>query len=322
MSLRLGLASSLLVLACAAPAHAAAWIDKAPLPEARAEVVSTVVNGKILVIGGVRGDGSASRRVDAYDPAGDDWSRLPNLPIALHHPAAAAWKGRVYVAGGYRHDGHRARALLVFRGGKWRFGPRLPAERAAAGAAVIGHTLVVAGGVGPNGLAQSALFYNLRTGRWRFGPGPTPREHLGVTAWAGKVYVVGGRTSGFASNLKRFERYLPKQQRWERLPPVPRPRGGTGAAALNGWIVSVGGEATTGTIRSVYRYNVAARRWTRLPDLPTPRHGLGVAAFGARVYALGGGVVPGLSVSTANESLGLPGPVVTPPPRAAAYEPH
>ncbi len=314
MTARLGLASTLLLLGCAAPAQAA-WEDGAPLPEARAEVVSTVVNGKILVIGGVRGDGSASKRVDAYDPVADDWGRLPDLPIALHHPAAASWKGRVYVVGGYRHDGKRARALLVFRGGKWRFGPRLPAERAAAGAAVVGHTLVVAGGVGPNGLAKSALLYNLRTGRWQFAPGPKPREHLGVTAWGGKVYVVGGRTAGFASNLRTFQRYLPKLRRWENLPPVPRPRGGTGAAALDGSIVSVGGEATGGTIRFVYRYRIASRRWFRLPDLPTPRHGLGVAAVGGRVYALGGGTVPGLSVSTANESLAL----ATSP---AAYEPH
>jgi N-acetylneuraminic acid mutarotase len=180
--------------------------------------------------------------------------RLPDLPIGLHHPAAASWHGRVYVIGGYRHDGGRARALLVLRGGNWRFGPRLPAERAAAGAAV------------------------------------------------------GGRTSGFASNLRRFERFLPGPRRWERLPPVPRPRGGTGAAALSGSIVSVGGEATEGTIRFVYGYSVAARRWRRLPDLPTPRHGLAVAALGGRVYAIGGGTVPGFSVSTANESLALHAP--------------
>jgi N-acetylneuraminic acid mutarotase len=305
---RLGLLFLVLLSACVPAAQAGTWENRAALPEARSEVASTVAGGRILVLGGVRGDGSASRQVDAYDPVLDVWTRLPDLPIGLHHPAAASWRGRIYVIGGYRHDGGRARALLVLRGGNWRFGPRLPAERAAAGAAVVGDTLVVAGGVGPHGLARSALLYNLRTGRWHFAPGPTPREHLGVTAWQGKVYVVGGRTSGFASNLRRFERFLPGPRRWERLPPVPRPRGGTGAAALDGTIVSVGGEATGGTIRFVYGYSVAARRWRRLPDLPTPRHGLAVAALGGRVYAIGGGTVPGFSVSTANESLALHAP--------------
>ncbi len=172
----------------------------------------------------------------------------------------------------------------------------------------MGHTLVVAGGVGPHGLARSALLYNLRTGRWHYAPGPTPREHLGVTAWNGRVYAVGGRTSGFSSNLRRFERFLPGSRRWKRLPPVPRPRGGTGAAALRGSIVSVGGESTSGTIRRVYRYDIADRRWRRLPDLPTPRHGLAVAALGGRVYAIAGGTVPGLSASDVNEWLAIPAP--------------
>jgi non-specific serine/threonine protein kinase len=295
-------------LAACLPATAragTAWEDGAPFPLARSEVAATVLGGRVIVAGGVVADGTTSRRVDAYDPVEDAWHRLPDLPLGLNHAAAAAWRGRVFVVGGYKADGSRSRVFLILRGGRWRYGPRLPAERTAAGAAVVGSTLVVAGGVGPHGLAHAALVMNLHKGRWRFAPGPTPREHLGVTKWNGYVYVVGGRTAGFASNLKVFERFKPGSGRWQRLPPVPRPRGGTGAAALAGGIVSVGGEATGGTIRQVYRYDIDDRTWRRLPDLPTPRHGLAVAALGGRVYAIGGGVVPGLSVSTANESLAL-----------------
>jgi N-acetylneuraminic acid mutarotase len=52
-------------------------------------------------------------------------------------------------------------------------------------------------------------------------------------------------------------------------------------------------------------YRVATRRWTQLDDLPTPRHGVGVAALGGRVFVIGGGTEPGLTVSTANESLAV-----------------
>jgi hypothetical protein len=51
---------------------------------------------------------------------------------------------------------------------------------------------------------------------------------------------------------------------------------------------------------------VADRRWVRLDDLRTPRHGVGVAALGGRVYVIGGGPEPGLTVSTANETLAVP----------------
>jgi hypothetical protein len=134
-------------------------------------------------------------------------------------------------------------------------------------------------------------------------PGPTPREHLGVASLGGIVYAVAGRTSGLDTNLIHFESYRPGAGRWQRLPPVPDPRGGTGAAGLLGQIVSVGGEEPDGTIREVLAYRVAERRWRGLDDLRTPRHGVGVAALGDRVYVIGGGPEPGLTVSTANESL-------------------
>jgi non-specific serine/threonine protein kinase len=139
--------------------------------------------------------------------------------------------------------------------------------------------------------------------RWRRIPGPTPREHLGVTAIAGRVYAVAGRENG--NNFDVFQAYLPSRRRWVTLPRVPEPRGGTGATAIAGQIVSIGGESAAGTAPRVYAYRIETKRWRRLPDLPTPRHGLGVLALGGRVYAVAGGPQPGLSVSGANEYLPL-----------------
>jgi hypothetical protein len=161
----------------------------------------------------------------------------------------------------------------------------------------------VIGGVSAAGLARRAFALDLRTRRWTQIPAPTPRQHLAVTAAAGKIYAVAGRITGLDTNMRTFESWRPDARSWTRLPPVPGARGGTGAAALGAEIVSVGGEAPGGTVRTVFAYNVGTRRWRRLPDLPSPRHGLGVVAIGGRVYAIGGGPVPGLTVSTANEVL-------------------
>jgi N-acetylneuraminic acid mutarotase len=184
----------------------------------------------------------------------------------------------------------------------------MPFPRAAAGAGVAGRRIVVAGGVGAGRrLARNALSLDLRTERWSVLAGPTPREHLGVTALAGTVYAVGGRTAGLDTNLLDFESYRPGERAWRRLSPVPDPRGGTGAAALSGVIVSVGGEEPGGTIAEVLAYRVTDRRWVQLADLPTPRHGVGVAALGGRVFVIGGGPEPGLTVSSANEALAISG---------------
>jgi N-acetylneuraminic acid mutarotase len=287
------------------PQPVRAWENAAPLPDKRTEVAAAVVNREIAIVGGYRADGSSSSRVDLYSPTRNQWRRLPDLPVGVNHSMAAGYRGRLYVVGGYVGRGQALRGAFVLEGGRWRELPKPPERRAAAGAAVVRDKLYVAGGVGPAGLARRAMVFDLKRNRWSTVPGPTPREHLAVTALGGRVYAVAGRLGGIDTNLARLESFGPGARRWLNLPPVPHPRGGTGAAAVGNEIVSIGGEEPGGTIRSVYAYNVGSREWRRLDDLPSPRHGLGVAAVGGRVYAIAGGDEPGLFVSDANEFLRL-----------------
>ena len=284
----------------------AAWQPHAELPVPRTEVAAAPFRGDIAVVGGYLPDESSTDDVDLYDPATDDWSRLPDLPVAVNHAAAASAGGKLYVVGGYGGPGVRLRSAYVFDGRRWQVLRPMPGVRGAAGAAVVAGKLYVVGGVGPNGLAARAFALDLKTGRWSSIRGPTPREHLAVTAAAGKVYAVAGRLASIDTNLRAFESFSPATKRWTKLAPVPSARGGTGAAFAKGLVVSVGGEEPQGTIGSVYGYNVTTKRWRRLADLPTPRHGIGVATIGGRVYVIGGGTEPGLTVSGANESLTLP----------------
>ncbi|TMM01117.1 MAG: hypothetical protein E6G02_13050 [Actinobacteria bacterium] len=92
---------------------------------------------------------------------------------------AASAAGRLYVVGGYGAE----RSAFAFFRGRWHGLRRLPAPRAAAGAAVVGRRLYVVGGVvAPGRLAPRMLVLDLLTGRWSFAPGLSPREHLAVTA--------------------------------------------------------------------------------------------------------------------------------------------
>ena len=304
------LALGIVVAALAGSAGAAPsdWDARAPMPLPRTEVSAAAVGNEIVVLGGLTIEGGASRRVDAYSPARDSWRRLPDLPVGVHHAMAVGVGGKPYVLGGYTAAGVTLRTAFVLEKGAWRALPRMPFPRAAAGVGVSGRSIVVAGGIGESRrLARSALVFDTRTRRWSSAPGPTPREHLGVTSFAGTVYAVAGRTVGLDTNLLQFESWRPGQSRWQRLQPIPDPRGGTGAAALRGQIVSAGGEEPDGTIAEVLTYRIAEKRWIRLPDLPTPRHGVGMAALGGRVYVIGGGIEPGLTVSSANESLDISG---------------
>jgi hypothetical protein len=296
------------VIALLLASVALAWTSAAPLPQPRTEVGAAALRGEIVVVGGLTDDGAASARVDAYSPASGRWRRLPDLPVAVHHPLIASGGGRVYVAGGYGGAlgaGERLRTVFAFDGIRWRARPRLPEPRAAGGAAVVGRRLFVVGGVAATGLARRAFALDLRSGRWSVVPAPTAREHLAVTTAGGRIYALGGRRTGYDTNVATFESWRPGEPRWRRLPDLPDARGGTGAAVVAGRIVSVGGEEPAGTIGSVYAWDLARGGWSRLPDLPTPRHGLGVVAVGTRICAIAGGTSPGLTVSGVSECLGL-----------------
>jgi len=267
---------------------------------------AVAAGGDIVAVGGFVAGGANTARADAYSIANDRWRRLPDLPVAVDHAAAATVNGRVYVIGGYGGDRAPLRTVFALVDGAWRRLASLPDARAAAAAAVAGGRLYVVGGIdGRRSLARIAFALDLRTGRWSRIPGPTPREHLAAAGLGTRVYALAGRKAGIDTNLGVFEAYDTRTRKWQALRPIPSPRGGTGAAAVPGRIVSVGGEQPAGTIRSVYAYELATRRWRRFADLPTPRHGLGVVARAGRVYVIGGGPEPGLTVTGAVESLAV-----------------
>ena len=196
------------------------------MPEARSEVAAARAGGEIVVAGGFTADGNNSPRVDAYSVRSGDWRRLPDLPVAVDHAAAAGVNGRVYVIGGYGEDRLPRRSAFVLEGRAWREIASLPDGRAAAAAAIAGGRLYVVGGRnGRRGLARDAFVLSLGARQWIRIPGPRPREHLAATAVEGRVYAIGGRAAGDATNTARFEVYDPTAGRWQRPPLSATERG-------------------------------------------------------------------------------------------------
>ena len=196
-----------------------AWATAAPMPEARTEVAAAVVRGEIVLVGGLTADGAPSARVDAYSPAADRWRRLPDLPAGVHHALAASDGRRLYVVGGYGNllgGGGPTRSAYVYDNRAWHALPRLPEPRAAGGAAVLHGKLYVLGGRAPGGLARTAFVLDLATRRWLLTPAPTPREHLAVTAAA-------GRSTPWAAGYKDTTRISGHSN-----PGRPEPAGGHG----------------------------------------------------------------------------------------------
>ncbi len=284
-----------------------AWETLAPMAVPRTEVAAAAAGGTIVVAGGFDAGGATVDIVELYDVDADEWSEGPPLPAAVDHAMAASDGETVYVFGGYDSDRNPTAGAFAFRDGEWDvLEDPMPEARAAGGAAYTDGLIFVAGGIGPNGLADRTMVLEVDTGRWTLGGGLiVAREHLAVTALDGVVYAVGGRVGGMDGNLSATERLVPSNGRWEVVAGLPTARGGLGAAAGAGLVIAAGGEEQPGTFAEVEAYDPTGRSWSALPDLPTPRHGLGVVVAGAVLLVIGGGPEPGLSVSGVVEALDL-----------------
>jgi len=269
------------------------------------QVNATVLDGRIWVAGGLKPSNKATAATQFYDPTINNWDLGPRLPEPVHHAMLVKYGNQLAVIGGFRSHDNAVTSdrmlLLDTNTDKWVDGPPLRHPRAAGGAAVVGGKIVVVGGrVGnPEQLVTQTEVYD-GTG-WRDAADiPVPGDHLAVTADSSYLYAVGGREFTAGSNKSVVQRYDPKADRWDVLPPTPEPVSGAGAAIVDGQLLVAGGERVTGVFTTVQAYDLTASNatWTTLPSLTPGRHGLGVTAIGKTLYAIGGATKAGHTAST------------------------
>ncbi|MBX3157835.1 MAG: hypothetical protein KF773_17840 [Deltaproteobacteria bacterium] len=80
-----------------------AWTERAPMPTGRGGTACGVVAGRLIVAGGEGNPAEPSGvfpQVEAYAPAANAWTSLPEMPTPRHGLGAAAVGGRLYFPGG------------------------------------------------------------------------------------------------------------------------------------------------------------------------------------------------------------------------------
>ena len=79
------------------------WRFGAPLPTGRSGIAAAVLDGMAAVFGGEAfrgGKPGTFDNVELYDPAGNSWTALPDMPTPRHGLGAAAVEGRFFVMSG------------------------------------------------------------------------------------------------------------------------------------------------------------------------------------------------------------------------------
>jgi N-acetylneuraminic acid mutarotase len=170
------------------------WRALPPMPSRRGAAGAAVLGGRLYVVGGV-GPVGLARAVFEYSPGPRRWRSVP-APTPREHLAVVAAGGRLWAIGG-RTAGLDTNLDLVesWRPGEptWRLEPPLPEARGGTAAAVVGSTIVSAGGEAPSGTIRSVFALVAGENRWRRVPDlTTPRHGLGLAAVGKAVYALAG----------------------------------------------------------------------------------------------------------------------------------
>jgi hypothetical protein len=228
----------------------------------------------------------------------------------LHHTAAGALGGRLYVVGGYTGTSGRWIPVPDVRSlgpgeTEWRSEPALAGPRGALAVATLDDALVAVGGVG-SGREVRTEFLRIGASAWERGPDlPHPTEHLAAAGAGagGRAYSIAGRYQSLEGNLATVHSLSPGEERWRDAPDLNHTRGGIGAASPADRPCVAGGEEPEGTIASIEC--LVDGRWREVARLAVPRHGVAVVAVGGTLHVIGGGPEPGLFVSDAHEAFEL-----------------
>ncbi|MGD0203267.1 MAG: kelch repeat-containing protein [Candidatus Bathyarchaeia archaeon] len=133
------------------------WTTGTPIPTAVYGYASTVIDGKIHIIGGsqvssLQGSSIYVNSNQVYDPQNDTWSLGANLPSAVAYGAAAATEGfmappLLYVIGGYFLNSFSSNVQVYNpSNNSWSTGVSMPTARAYLGVAVVNDVLYAIGG--------------------------------------------------------------------------------------------------------------------------------------------------------------------------------
>lgn len=276
----------------------AAWHPGAPSPIARALAPGAVIGKQLFVFGGFyTRDLRVTRRVDAYDPIRDRWTRRANMPITNTHIAVATDGDTAWFAGGFvgHHPGKATAKVFNYHAptDRWTPATPLPGPRAAGTLVRLGRNLHFIGGFLPDRDTTPGDHWVLPLDgeqKWTsLARLPKARGHHGAVALNGKIYVVGGSFNHDTDrqDVAFVHRYDPATDRWTEVAPLPYGLSHIESSTLawNGRIYVFGGRSDTGSSRlkrflqpqpvgrrsavpDVNAYDPATDTWSPQPELP------------------------------------------------------
>ena len=297
------------MLACAE--ESLTWKQLPPLPDALgvAAPFAGVSGGALLVAGGANFPGKMPweggkkawlDRVWVLEKPDGVWREAGKLPRPLGYGVSVTHGGGVVCVGGSDADRHYADAFRLM----WKDGalttqplPAMPIALSGASGALVGDTLIVAGGAeqpGEQAATNRAFALDLaaKIPAWRELP-PLPGAPRMLSAAASHdraFYVLGGAALAANADGKVVRTYLREawsyraDQGWQRLADLPKPSVAAPSPApfAEGKFLLLAGddgsragfqpvEKHPGFPKTILAYDPALDRWSETGEIPAPR---------------------------------------------------
>ncbi|KAG5681658.1 hypothetical protein PVAND_011072 [Polypedilum vanderplanki] len=116
---------------------------------------------------------------------------------------------------------------------------------------------------------------------------PFPRSNCGVCAFNGKLYCIGGNSTG-QNGIRQCDVYDPETNKWTSIAPLNTGRCQAGVVAYKGKLYASGGSDAWNCLNSVEVYDPEEDVWTFAAPLLTARRGCGLTEYQGKIYCIGG----------------------------------
>jgi serine/threonine protein kinase/N-acetylneuraminic acid mutarotase len=272
------------------------WKLGAPVPTPR-QMLGAASDGKLVyTVGGSNGTADLAA-VEAYDPAADTWTSLPEVPGRRSDFGVAITDGRLVAVGGMS-QGEVLNSVVAFdlATKSWNGLPDLGTARHGMAVASVGKTVYAIGGstaVGDEQVTTSAEALKLAprkpqpASEWRSLPDAlTARLMMAWTVLGDEIWVAGGMSHG--ETLQTVESYNTRTGQWQARPPLPIPLHHATAATYRGEMVVIGGATENLADASNRVFAFRDGKWTELQSLQHARAAAAAAVVNDKLVVVGG----------------------------------
>ena len=286
------------------------WEVISQLPTERWAFSTTVVDGKIYLIGGTpfkdeKGGPLGLSTVEVYDTKNNSWQRLADMPTPRLLSGTAAVDGKIYVVGGYSWIGipgvdiKMLNVVEVYdpQTDTWSRKQDIPTPRRQFGTGVVDGKIYAIGGENlfeePQRLDLVEV-YNPVSDTWaKREDMPTRRDDVKAAVVRDTIYVLGGAgwpRVGWGPVLATLEAYHPKTNRWQKKSDMPHLIIGFSTVVVDDKIYLIGGHGGVGFeeyLKRVAVYDPETERWDESAPMPAGNSPFGAEAVNGKIYILG-----------------------------------